>query len=129
MSLNEHERLMLEQRAIDALKERIVSQSYMSVQEVARHFGVSRSLIEDLPEEVLPYTDLGRGAVRSRRRYHPADVMAADALIRRWRRAQQQGCEREFLAEMRARLEARDDAAIRLADEMAARITTDMVAA
>lgn len=118
--MNSHEKLMLNRRAIEALKERISSESYLGVGEVVKRLGVSRALVEGLPFEVLPYVDLGRGEKRTKRRYHPADVLAADGLIRRWRRAQAHGHQEEFLAGLRTRLEERDSAAIRLADEMVA---------
>src|SRR5690625_6448786 len=88
--MDEQRRMLLQQRAIEALRERIASESYLSVREVCERLGLSRQVIEALPLEVLPYEDYGTGS-RSLRRYHPADVLAAGARMRAWRRARERG--------------------------------------
>ncbi len=115
--MDPRETLVLQQRAIDALKERIASESYMSIEQVRTRLKLSRAKVESIPFEVLPYTDCGSGT-REYRRYHPADVLAADARIRGWRRAQAEGRSEQHLAELREQLEEADRAAIRTALEM-----------
>lgn len=125
--MDERELLELRARAIEELKNRIIRDSYLTVEEVARRWGVHRSTVESLPEEILPYEDLGglgRGRAgsekrRQLRRYHPAEVLAAGVRLRRWRRAQQRGEAEAYLARLRAELEARDEEALNIAREMA----------
>lgn len=112
--MNDQRRLILQQRALDALRERIERDSYLSVGAVVKRLGISRSKVEALPEEVLPYVNLGTGK-KSMRRYHPADVLAADALLRAWTRARDRGAEAEFLERRRAELEERDRLALEVA--------------
>lgn len=114
MSIDEQRRILLERRAIEALKARIARESYLSVREVSERLNLSREKVEGLPMEVLPYADHGSGP-RAYRRYHPADVMAVDARLRAWKAAQARGAGEAYLRELRAELEARDAAAIEAA--------------
>lgn len=100
-------KLELRRKALEQLRERIQSDSYMSVKDVQERLSMSREKVEGLPEEILPYVDLGSGS-RMMRRYHPADVYAVDARLRGWRRAQQDGRGEEYLGELREELEERD---------------------
>jgi len=113
------ERLLLNQRALDALKARIRNESYLDVKTVASRLNVTRAIVEALPMEVLPYVPYGTGS-RVYRRYHPADVLAADARIRGWERAKREGkgADKRYLATLRAELDAQDEAAIELARSM-----------
>lgn len=113
------QRLILEQRAIQAMKERIAGESYLSIGEVCQRLGVHRSIIEGLPMEVLPWVPFGNGGKRVHRRYHPAAVVAADGRIRAWHRARQEGRGAEYLAQLRAELEELDRATHRAALEAA----------
>lgn len=115
--MDEQRRMLLQQRAIEALRERIASESYLSVREVCERLGLSRQVVEALPLEVLPYEDYGTGS-RSLRRYHPADVLAAGARMRAWRRARERGEGEAYLRRLREELEERDRAAVRLARDM-----------
>lgn len=115
-------RLHLEKRAIEELRERISRDAYLSVEEVRAVRNLSREKIESLPIEVLPYADHGSGE-RALRRYHPADVLALDAVLRAWKRAQDHGEEEAFLRDRRALLEARDAAAVELAATMHERLS------
>lgn len=110
-------RLLLEQRALEALRERIASEHYLSVKEVCERLGLSRQVVESLPMEILPYEDYGSGK-RSLRRYHPADVLAAGARIRAWKRARERGEGEAYLRRLREELEERDRLAIQLAHAM-----------
>lgn len=115
--MEERERLVLQQRAIESLKQRIARESYMGIAEVCKRLKLSRSKVEALPLEVLPFTDYGSGN-RLYRRYHPADVLAADARIRGWRRAQADKNGEAYLLTLREQLEESDRLAIQTALEM-----------
>jgi len=80
----------------------------MSVNDVAGYLNVSRSTLEALPIEVLPFIDLAPGAARSLKRYDPDDVRAAPALMRGWMDAKQRGRGETYLAAMRTQLMQRD---------------------
>lgn len=123
MALDERERLVLQQRAIDALRDRVVADSYMSVGAVCARLGLSRETVEALPIEILPFSDYGSPARgdkpgRHLKRYHPADVLAVDARVRAWRRAQQKNEGEAYLQGLRAELEARDTLARDIARDM-----------
>jgi hypothetical protein len=114
---DEQDRLHLARKAIDALKARMARDSYMDVAGVMARWGWSRSLVMAIPMEILPYVPHGTPAKVSRR-YHPADVLAADARLRAWHRAKAKGEGDEYLARLRAELDAADAAAIGAATEM-----------
>lgn len=95
-------------RWLEAMHREMVKTRYLTVSEVAEHFSVARSTIEDLPEEVLPFVDIAPTPKRQLKRYHPADVHAAPARLRAWREAQQNAKGAAYLAELRARMENRD---------------------
>jgi len=113
-TVQEQKRALLEQKALDELARRIARESYLKVLEVAERLNVGRDKVESIPAEILPYVDLGTG-VYSQRRYHPADVLAADARLRAWKAAQDRGEGEAFLQELRDELEARDRAALEIA--------------
>lgn len=115
--MDAQKRLLLQQRALEALRERIASEHYLSVKEVCERLGLSRQVVESLPMEILPYEDYGSGK-RSLRRYHPADVLAAGARIRAWKRARERGEGEAYLRRLREELEERDRLAIQLAHDM-----------
>lgn len=115
--MDAQKRLLLQQRALEALRERIASEHYLSVKEVCERLGLSRQVVESLPMEILPYEDYGSGK-RSLRRYHPADVLAAGARIRAWKRARERGEGEAYLRLLREELEERDRLAIQLARDM-----------
>lgn len=119
MSMDEQERLLREAKAVAALKGRIVNDAYFKVSGVMARWKWSRSLVLAIPMEILPYTPHGTASKVSRR-YHPADVLAADARLRAWRRARAISDEagNEYLAKLRAELDAADARAIEAADAM-----------
>lgn len=112
--MDDRERIVLQGRAIDALRQRIVADSYLDTTAVCERLNIGPASVRAIPMEVLPYTPYGQGT-REYRRYHPADVLAADARIRAWRKAQQTGEERALLEEWRAELQAADALAIQIA--------------
>ncbi len=115
--MDEQERLLLNKRAIEQLRDRIQGESYVPLPSVCKRLGLSRAVVRALPMEVLPYVPYGRGT-REHRRYHPADVVAADARIRGWERAKQRGQGDAYLEKLKAELEAMDEQAIALAKRM-----------
>ena len=118
MSMDDQKRLLLQARALRALRDRIAREEYLTVKEVCASKKISRTKLESIPIEVLPYMDVGE-TTREYRRYHPADVAALDARMRRWQRAKRVGEAegRADLAELRAELDAADEASIELARE------------
>lgn len=114
MSMDREERLLLHQRAIDALRARITADSYMDIAGVMARLGYSRAIIESIPMEILPYVPYGRGS-KIYRRYHPADVAACDARLRAWERAKQRGEGDAYLRRTGDDLEAQDAASIEVA--------------
>lgn len=90
MTVDEQKRIELQRKALESLKRRIARESYLSVPEIAERWNVHRSTVESVPFPVLPYVDVSEGP-RALRRYHPADVIAADARVRRWREAKSKG--------------------------------------
>jgi hypothetical protein len=117
MMADEQDRLHLARKAIAAQRERMVGEVYYDVGAVMGRWGWSRSLVMAIPQEILPYVPHGT-ATKVSRRYHPADVLAADARLRAWWRAKARGEGDEYLAQRRAELDAADAAAIGAADEM-----------
>lgn len=106
--------LIREGRKIAALSERIQQTAYMTSPEVRKHLRLSRSTLEGIPPEVLPFVP-GNGKERVFRRYHPADVAAYPARARRWRKALEEDIESLVLAEMRRELEEVDRVAVQFA--------------
>lgn len=114
--MTNEQRLLAEQRKLDAVRARIVATTYLKAAEVRRHLHMGRGTLEAIPAEVLPWTP-GAGSARVERRYHPSDVAAYPARARRWRAAIDARQEAETLAAMRAELEERDRALIAAALE------------
>ena len=121
-TISPEERLLLEQKKLGEMRRRITEETCLKVMEVAGHFGVSRSVVEGWPYEVLPYMNTRPGAGKCLRRYHPADVIAAAARLRGWERALRQGEGDAFLRQLRQEIETRDREAMQLADEMARQV-------
>lgn len=99
------------------MRERMICDSYLTVKEVAAHFGVTRSTVDQMPREVLPYIDLSVGHSRQLKRFHPVDVLATPARLREWTDAKQRNEGDEYLEHLRAELEERDGDIQRLARE------------
>lgn len=115
--IDEQRRLHLEKKALEALKERIGKESYLSVLEVAKRLNFSRDKVEAIPFEILPYSDYGTTG-RSQRRYHPADVLAVDAVLRAYARARERHEGEAFMAERRVMLEERDRIALSITADL-----------
>lgn len=112
--MDERGRLILQQRAIEALRERVAEESYLTISAVMKRLGLARSTVDALPIEILPYVDCSPTPGRQLRRYHPADVIAFDARNRAWKRAQQRGEGEAYLAKLREELAARDELSCQL---------------
>lgn len=54
---------------------------FLTIAALARRWGMSKTSVRDIPFEDLPWRNLGRGLVRERRRYDPADVDRYEALL------------------------------------------------
>jgi hypothetical protein len=117
-TLSTDERLALQQARLRAMRERVVQETYLKVTEVAKHFGVARSTIEDLPIEVLPYTDMRPFSEKAYRRYSPAEVMAAGVRIRRYLKAKAEGRGEAYLRELREERAAEDEAILAFARDI-----------
>ena len=53
---------------------------WLSIDDLARRFGVSESTVRAIPASELPWKDFGRGLKRRRRRYRLADVEKYEAI-------------------------------------------------
>jgi hypothetical protein len=89
-------------------RERVTKYMLMSVEEVAEHYQVSRSTVDQMPPEILPYVDLAPTPKRQLKRYHPLDVLAAQARLRTWRERMAINEGDEYLRSLQDELEARD---------------------
>lgn len=127
--LDPRERMMLQARALEALRQRLLEETHLTVEQVAERWGVSRTTVEALPEEILPCEDLSPTAGRRLRRYSPAEVQAAAVRLRRWRRAQQAGRGEAYLRELRAELAEREEEILRAARELAVPRPVEMLVA
>ncbi len=116
--MNQEERLILQQRRLKAMRDRVVEETYLKVTEVARHFGVARSTVEDLPQEILAYTDMRPFSEKSYRRYSPAEVLAAEVRIRRYLKAKAEGEGEAYLQKLREEARAEEDAVLSFAREI-----------
>ena len=111
MALTQSAQLILQQRRLLAMRTRMAEESYLTVREVAERWGVSRSLVDGLPAEILPFVNLTPHAKRASRRYHPEEVRAAEVRLRQWGQARAEGRAEAYLQQRRAEV-ARRDAAI-----------------
>jgi hypothetical protein len=97
-----------QEQSLDRMPGRVANYRMLALEEVALHFGVARSTVDQMPMEVLPFADLAPAGKRQLKRYHPSDVLAAPAYLRALRAAQQDGSVEKFLSRRREELEARD---------------------
>lgn len=65
---------VVRERAAAHERELDIGLTYLTIQDVADRWKVSRATVRAVPADELPYMEFGRGAVLKRRRYHPADV-------------------------------------------------------
>lgn len=94
----------------------LADNSYLTVQEVADHLGISRDQVDGLPRELLPWTDVSSpGSKRRSKRFRPTDVAAYPAVRRSFEQAKEADEEDEWLAARREELANRDDRLIRTA--------------
>jgi hypothetical protein len=55
---------------------------YFTPQKLAERWELAVSTVRDIPRDLLPYKEFGSGPKLKRRRYHPDDVLAFEALDR-----------------------------------------------
>jgi hypothetical protein len=70
-----HRLLVIRERAAAHERELDVGLTYLTIQDVAQRWKVSRATVRAIPADELPYIPFGNGSQLKRRRYHPADVM------------------------------------------------------
>lgn len=116
--MTNEEKLLLQQRRLRAMRDRVATEAYLKVQEVAKHWNVSRSTIEALPIEILRWHDATPTSEHVHRRYSPAEVLAGAVRLRRWKRAKEEGRGEEYLRELRAEMEAEEEAILAFAREI-----------
>jgi hypothetical protein len=92
----------------------------MRVEEVAELYQVSRSTVDLMPHEILPFVDFAPTPTRQLKRYHPLDVLAAQARLRAWREKVEQNQGEQYLLSLRDELVARDAHWIELARRVGA---------
>jgi hypothetical protein len=117
--ISETTALPVEQQTLKGPRDVITGYRLMSVEEVAEHFQVSRSTVDQMPREILPYVDFAPTPKRQLKRFHPLDVLAAQARFRGWRAAQEQRKGESFLQVLREELTARDAQWLELAHKAA----------
>jgi len=76
---------VLRSRAAAHQDEIDLSIRYLTPSQLAARWQVSVSTVRDIPRDDLPYTEIGRGRLHRRRRYHPGRV--AEYEVRRGRGA------------------------------------------
>jgi hypothetical protein len=110
----------LKARRLSAMKARLTSETFLTVMEVAARWGVSRSVVEALPVEILPYVNMTPFSARANRRHHPVEVQAAEVRLGRWEKARAQGQGEEYLRSLRTEREGIDQEVLARALEVAA---------
>lgn len=101
--------LVLKQRQLAATAEGLRRDTFLSIEDVMEHLGVSRAVVEAYPMEILPFWDATPMSTRTRRRYNPGDVEALPTVIRRWTEARALGVGDDFLRERRELLREREE--------------------
>jgi hypothetical protein len=110
----------LKARRFAAMKARLTSETFLTVMEVAGRWGVSRSVVEALPVEILPYVNMTPFSARANRRHHPVEVQAAEVRLRRWEEARALGQGEDYLRSLRKEREGIDLEVLARALEVAA---------
>lgn len=110
--------LVLKQRQLSAISEGVRRDTYLTIEQVITHLGVSRATLEAYPVEILPFWDATPMSNRMRRRYSAADVLAAPILIRRWTEARAIGQGEAYLQERRTALRQREEQVLSQATEV-----------
>jgi hypothetical protein len=113
MSRTAERRMIAERRKIEAVRERIARTTYMGVEEVAAHFGVSRAKLASYPFAVLPWVPGNDSRTRVVRLYHPSDVAAFPARMRRYTEALSRGEGPACLEDMERQIRERDERTMR----------------
>lgn len=117
MSLSQEERLLLQQKRLKAMRDRVVEETYLSVADVAKHFGLAESTVKEIPIEVLPWSDFTPFSKKTTRRYSPAEVMAAEIRLRRYLKARAEDRGEAYLEELRQELRRDEESVLAFARE------------
>jgi hypothetical protein len=93
---------VLQHRALAATRDTMVRTTYLTVDDLRKRWGVSRQVVEGYPIEVLPYMNATPNSSRSRRRYNPSIVAAAEEVwIPGWHNAMAMGEGERYLKSLR----------------------------
>jgi hypothetical protein len=103
------EMLILAERKLSAMRDRIAGSVCMGVEEVAAHLGVGRTTVESYPVEVTRCFDAVPHSSRRRLRFSPAEVEAIKVRLRRWERAKARGEGEAYLRALREEMEREEE--------------------
>lgn len=92
-----------------ALREELAERTYLTISEVADHYGVSESTIRKLPDELLPTVDLTPGSKRRTVRVRPDDAYTLWKRLRDYEEAKEKRAEDEYLAQLQERWDEREE--------------------
>jgi len=84
------------------------AETHIQISDVATFWGVSRTSVEALPFEILPYVNVTPASSRVSRRYNPAEVRAAGVRLHRWKAAIAQGQGEKYLRQLRQERETHE---------------------
>jgi hypothetical protein len=66
-------------RAAEHQQQLDVKLKYLTPAKLAARWDVCETTVRDIPRDLLPYLELGKGVKYKRRRYNPVDVLAYEA--------------------------------------------------
>lgn len=92
-----------------ALREELAERTYLTISEVAEHYGVSESTIRKLPDPLLPTVDVTPTSKQRHLRVRPDDAHTLWKRLRKYEEAKEEGHEEGYLDELRARWEEREN--------------------
>jgi hypothetical protein len=99
--------LDLQHAQLTAARAGLVRDTYLTIHQVMKVMGASRSVVEAIPVEILPFVDVTPTSSRVSRRYNPIDVqLALEVLLPRYKEARARGEGNRFLLELREEREA-----------------------
>lgn len=91
-----------------ALREELAERTYLTISEVAEHYGVSESTIRKIPDPLLPTVDVTPTSENRHIRIRPDDAHTLWKRLRQYEQAQEEGRGEEYLEELRGRWEERE---------------------
>lgn len=105
---NSTDQLLASKEQLDDLNIWLAEHSYLTTSEVTEHLSLSRDQVDNLPYELLPWTDVSSpDSKRRAKRFHPTDVLAYHAIRWHYDRAEDEGRLDEWLARRREQLAER----------------------